>query len=83
MGWADEFQRLLDEGKIAEARAMLEEEKVKAKFAPDEFIQEHGRPAVLKRRGRLVVPDKDGNWKLKNPPWRSRRRNRKGLPEEL
>lgn len=67
MGNAHEFLNLLREGKDAEAWAMLEAERPKAKFAPTEIIiQKRGR-AVLKCRGKLVVPDKDGNWKLKNP----------------
>lgn len=78
MGNADEFMKLLREGKLTEARAMLEAERPKAKFAPTEIIiQERGR-AVLKCRGKLVVPDKNGNWKLKNPTRpRSKKTHRK------
>lgn len=73
MGKIDDFKKLMQDGKIDEARAVIREEIVKAEFHPDEVIQKPGRPVVFKRRGRLVEPDKDGNWKLKNPPRRKRR----------
>ncbi len=79
MGRADKFLRLLDEGKTAEARAMIEEERAKAEFEPDNFMRERGGRVVPTHRGREVVLSKDGNWKLKNPP-RRKRKERTGKP---
>ena len=79
MGTFKDVQKLHREGKVAEARAMFEELLAKAKNEPDEFIQETGRSLVFKRRGRLVVQDEGGDWKLKNPPQR-KKKARSGKP---
>ncbi len=79
MGKLEDIRKLNREGKVAEARAKFEELRAKAKTEPDEFIQETGRPLVFKRRGRLVVQDEGGDWKLKNPPQR-KKKARSGKP---
>ncbi len=68
MGKLDDILKLHREGKFAEARAKFRKLRAKAKNEPDEMISETGRPLVFKSRGRLVVQDEGGNWKLKNPP---------------
>ena len=73
MGKFEDIVKLHREGKLAEARAKFKELIAKAKTEPDEIIQETGRPLVFKRRGRLVVQDEGGNWKLKNPPPRKKK----------
>ena len=73
MGKIDDFLKLVQDGKVEEAQAMIRENMAKEEFHPDEIIQKPGRPAVFKNHGRLVKPDKDGNWKLKIPPRRKRR----------
>lgn len=64
--------KLAEDGKTAEAKALMEELKVKAMNEPDEFIQEIGKPAVFKRRGKFVVQNKTGEWVLKNPSRRKK-----------
>ena len=66
--------KLDKDGKRDESRAVMAALGEEAKYAPDEFITETGRPAIVKSRGRLVVQDEEGKWKLKNPP----RRKKKG-----
>ncbi len=69
--------KLVEDGKRDEARAVMAALVEEAENAPDEIILETGRPAIVKRRGRLVVQDEEGSWKLKNPP----RRKKKGRPK--
>ena len=71
---SEDILKLDKDGKRDEARAVIAALAENAENAPDEIIQEIGRPAIVKRRGRLVVLDEEGNWKLKNPP----RRKKKG-----
>ena len=66
--------KLDKDGKRDEARALMAALAEEAENAPDEFITETGRPAIFKSRGKLVVQDEEGKWKLKNPP----RRKKKG-----
>jgi len=61
----DEFLNLVKAGRIAEARAMLEEQKLKLKFASDTIIQSPGKPIRFTRRGKPVEPDRAGGWKVK------------------
>ncbi len=65
--------KLNKDGKRDEARAVMAALVEEAVNAPDEFLLETGRPAIVKRRGRLVVQDEEGNWKLKNPPRRKKK----------
>ncbi len=64
--------KLVEDGKITEAKALMKTLIEKAKNEPDEFIINADRSVVYKRRGKLVVQDEGGNWKLKNPPQRKR-----------
>ena len=66
--------KLAKDGKRDEARAVMAAFVEEAENAPDEIIQKTGHPAIAKSRGRVVVQDEEGNWKLKNPP----RRKKKG-----
>jgi len=59
------FTELLKAGKVDEARAMLEAEKIKAKFAPDSITQKQGESAIFFKRGKRVEVDENGNWQLK------------------
>ncbi len=68
---------LAKDGKHDEARAVMAVLVERAEYVPDEIIQETGRPAIVKSRGRLVVLNEEGNWKLKNPP----RQKKKGRPK--
>lgn len=69
---AKDLVKLVEAGKMAEAHALLKTLMDKAENEPDEIISETGQPAVFKRRGKLVVLDEDGNWKLKNPSQRKK-----------
>jgi len=73
---AEDFLRLKNEGKHDKARNLLAALAVVAENEPNEFVQENGKPAVAKRRGKIVVPDGTGGWKLKNPPWRKTKKRR-------
>jgi hypothetical protein len=61
----EEFDALLKAGKPAEALALLEAEKIKAKFSPNEVIQKKQQPPVFKARGKQVEMDEQGNWRPK------------------
>ena len=69
MNIEDVFE-LVDDGKNTEAQALMRTLSENAKSQPDEIKQEAGCAVVFKRRGKIVVQDEDGNWKLKNPPQR-------------
>ena len=61
----EEFTALLNTGKIEEAKAMLAAEMIKAKYEPDTFISEDGKPPKFMKRGKLVERGEDGMWRLK------------------
>ena len=65
---AEDSLRLNKEGKHDKARNLMAALAVVAENEPNEFIQETGKAAVARRRGKIVVPDEAGGWKLKNPP---------------
>ena len=69
MNIEDVFE-LVDDGKNTEAQALMRTLSENAKSQPDEIKHEAGCAVVFKRRGKIVVQDEDGNWKLKNPPQR-------------
>ncbi len=52
--------KLTEEGKRDEAKALMKALMEVADNEPDEIIQETGRPAIRKRRGKFVVPDEAG-----------------------
>lgn len=60
----DAYMALLKAGRIAEARAMLEVEIEKARFAPDTTTAKDGT-VTFTRRGKEVEQDADGYWRLK------------------
>jgi hypothetical protein len=64
------FENLMDlikEGKIAEALALVEAQKVKVKYAPDTIAVVKGK-ARFTKRGKPVELGEDGNWRLKPKP---------------
>jgi len=63
---ANEFMALLKDGKVAEARAMLEAEKVKARYAPDTVTATKGKPPRFTKKGKAVELGEDGVWKPKS-----------------
>ena len=61
---ADAFMKLINSGRITEARTMLKSEMENAQFAPDKITIKDGI-ATFTRRGKKVEPDADGRWHLK------------------
>jgi hypothetical protein len=61
----EEFRALVEAGKRKEALAMLEEEKVRAKYSPDTITSVDGKPPKFTKRGKPVEQGKDGIWRLK------------------
>lgn len=62
---ADDFMALVKAGKIKEAQAMLEVEKVKAKYEPDTITSVQGKPPRFTKRGKPVELGDDGIWRPK------------------
>jgi len=60
-----DFMDLIKEGKLEEARALIERQKVKMKYAPDTISVVNGKPPRLTKKGKLVELGEDGNWRLK------------------
>lgn len=65
---AEDVVRLSREGRKAEAAALMAALKRVAAEQPREIILTKGKEPVAKRRGRVVVQQKDGSWKPKDPP---------------
>jgi hypothetical protein len=61
----EDFMTLLKEGKINEARAMLEAEKLNSEYAPDAIKVMKGGPPRLTKKGKAVEVGDDGKWRLK------------------
>jgi hypothetical protein len=59
------FMRLIERGKIKEARAMLEREKADLRYAPDSVVRTSGEPDRFTRSGQPVELGIDGKWRLK------------------
>ena len=59
------FMDLVKQGKIEEARALIEAQRVKVKYAPDTITVVTGKPAQFTKRGKPVELGEDGNWPLK------------------
>lgn len=55
---------LLKAGKLDEAQAQLNAEKVKAENEPDTIRQETGKSARFTKRGKPVELDKKDKWRL-------------------
>ena len=60
-----DFMDLIKEGKIKEARALVEAQRAKVKYAPDTISVVKGKPARFKKKGKPVELGEDGNWRLK------------------
>jgi hypothetical protein len=60
-----DFLALLKEGKIEEARTILETEKSKSKYAPDTINTVKGKPPRFTKKGKPVELGDDGKWCLK------------------
>jgi len=61
----DEAMALYKAGKIKEALAIIEAEKVKAKYSPDTIVCEDGKPPRFTKRGKPVERGDDEIWRLK------------------
>tara|TARA_R100000789_G_scaffold72030_1_gene67773 strand:- start:1323 stop:1550 length:228 start_codon:yes stop_codon:yes gene_type:complete len=61
----DAFMAAIKAGDMQTARAMLEEEKIKAEFAPDTITQTSGKAARFTKKGKEVEVGEDGVWRLK------------------
>ena len=61
----EDFMKLIKEGKIKEARAWIEAEKVKAKYSPDTIVTRNGKPPRFTKRGKPVECGEDGIRRLK------------------
>ena len=59
-----DFMDLIKEGKIEEARALVEAQRVKVKYAPDTISVVKGKPQFTKK-GKPVELGEDGNWRPK------------------
>jgi hypothetical protein len=49
----EDFMALVKAGKIKQAQALIEAEKVKAKYSPDTVISEDGKPPRLRKAASL------------------------------
>lgn len=56
---------LIKEGQIEEARALVEAQKGKVKYAPDTINVAKGKPARFTKKGKPVEHGEDGNWRPK------------------
>jgi hypothetical protein len=59
-----DFMDLIKEGKIEEALALVEAQRVKVKYAPDTISVVKGKPRFTKK-GKPVELGEDGNWRPK------------------
>jgi len=62
----EDFMVLVNAGKIKEAQAMIEAEKVKARYSPDTIVSEDGKPPFFTKKGKHVEQGEDGIWRLKS-----------------
>jgi hypothetical protein len=60
-----DLMTLINEGKIEEARAVVEVQKGKVKYAPDTIRAVTGKPPRFTKKGKSVELGADGNWRLK------------------
>jgi hypothetical protein len=63
-----DFMELRKRASEEEIQMILGARMEQAANQPTEYIMEPDKPAVFKRRRRIVEVDKDGKWQLKNPP---------------
>jgi len=62
---SDDFMTLVNGGRIEEARAWVEAQELRVKYAPDTIRVSKGGKARLTKREKPVELDKDGVWRLK------------------
>jgi hypothetical protein len=60
-----DFMDLIKEGKIEEARALVEAQGAKVKYSPDTISVVKGKPPRFTKKGKSVELGEDGNWRLK------------------
>ncbi len=65
MSDAKDLLNLIKEGRIDEARALIEAEKVKAKYAPDTLTAVKCKPPRFTKGGKPVELGEDGSWRVK------------------
>jgi hypothetical protein len=61
----DDAMALYKAGKYKEALAIIEAERLKAKYSPDTAISEDGKPPRFTKRGKQVECGEDGIWRPK------------------
>lgn len=59
----DKLQALVKEGRHAEARALLEEEKIRTKYEPNSIESVTGKPTIFRKGRQRVEQGPDGNWR--------------------
>ncbi|MGB8844768.1 MAG: hypothetical protein WCC73_03760, partial [Terracidiphilus sp.] len=62
---SENFMTLLKEGKIEEARALIETEKANSKYSPDTIVAVEGGSPQFTRKGKPVELGDNGKWRLK------------------
>ena len=62
---SEDFMALLNEGKVDEARAMIETEKLNSEYAPDTIETTGAGKARCTKKGKAVELGGDGKWRLK------------------
>lgn len=62
----EDFMDLVKQGRIKEAQAVIEAEKVRCKYEPDTIISVDGKPPRFTKKGKPVELDEDGHWRLKS-----------------
>ncbi|MGY5780306.1 hypothetical protein [Rhizobium sp. LEGMi135b] len=64
MSKSEELMALISAGKIEEARALLEQEKARAKFEPDTVKTGKSGEAIFYKGRRRVEQGPSGDWQL-------------------
>lgn len=60
-----DLMTLIKEGRIEEARALIEVQREKVNYAPDTVSVAEGKPARFTKKGKPVELAEDRNWRLK------------------
>ena len=60
-----DFMTLVEEGKIEEARALIEAQRAKLKHSPDTIRVVKGKPPRFTKKGKPVELGDDGKWRPK------------------
>jgi len=59
-----DFMTLVQEGKIEEARALIETQRAKLKYSPDTIRAAKGKPPRFTKKGKRVELGDNGKWRL-------------------